>query len=143
MGNKGTQVYENKNIKTSERSISRKGAIMSPGQIDFLNQRHLPHRLTAQETGWLLGFSAYDITVLAAKRMLKPVGRPAQNSTKYYSTAQVQQLSGLASSLPLTATAIFATSSAKRRPGKAPAQGPARATLVQPNPSARGARSGR
>ena len=67
---------------------------MSPEQIDFLNQRHLPHRLTAQETGWLLGFTSYDITVLAANRLLKPVGKPAQNSTKYYSTAEVQRLWG-------------------------------------------------
>ena len=67
---------------------------MSPGQIDFLNQRHLPHRLTAQETGWLLGFSSNDITVLTSHRMLKPVGRPSQNSTKYYSVAQVGHLAG-------------------------------------------------
>jgi hypothetical protein len=67
---------------------------MSPEQIEFLNQRHLPHRLTAQETGWLLGFTSYDITVLATNRMLKPVGRPAQNSIKYYSTAQMQRLWG-------------------------------------------------
>ena len=94
MGNKGNQVYENQKNDTSEPSFDRKGAIMSPEQIEFLNQRHLPHRLTAQETGWLLGFSVYDITVLTARRMLKPVGQPAQNSTKYYSTAQIQRLWG-------------------------------------------------
>ncbi len=67
---------------------------MSPEQSDFLNRRHLPHRLTAQETGWLLGFSPHDITVLTSNRLLKPVGRPAQNSTKHYSTAQIQRLWG-------------------------------------------------
>ncbi len=67
---------------------------MSPEQTAFLNQRHLPSRLTARETGWLLGFSPYDITVLASKGLLKPVGKPAQNSTKYYSTAQIQSLHG-------------------------------------------------
>ncbi len=65
---------------------------MSSEQTSFLNQRHLPHRLTAKETGWLLGFSSYDITVLTSRSMLKPVGRPAQNSTKYFSTAQIQAL---------------------------------------------------
>ena len=65
---------------------------MSPEQIEFLNQRHLPYRLTAQETGWLLGFASYDITVLASHGMLKPVGRPAQNSTKYYSTVHLERM---------------------------------------------------
>lgn len=65
---------------------------MSPDQSNFLNQRHLPYRLTAKEAGWLLGFSTNDITVLTSNRMLKPVGRPSQNSTKYYSTLQVGQL---------------------------------------------------
>jgi hypothetical protein len=67
---------------------------MSPEQISFLNQRHLPYRLTAKEAGWLLGFSPYDITVLTSQRLLKPVGRPAQNSTKYYSTTQIERLRG-------------------------------------------------
>jgi hypothetical protein len=67
---------------------------MSPDQNNFLNQRHLPSRLTAKEAGWLLGFSTNDITVLTSNRMLKPVGRPSQNSTKYYSTLQVGQLAG-------------------------------------------------
>ena len=65
---------------------------MSPEQIEFLNLRHLPFRLTAKETGWLLGFSSNDITVLTTHRQLKPVGRPAQNSTKYYATAQIERL---------------------------------------------------
>jgi hypothetical protein len=65
---------------------------VSPEQSGFLNQRHLPYRLNARETGWLLGFSPYDITVLTSNRLLKPVGKPAQNSTKFYATAQIQAL---------------------------------------------------
>jgi len=65
---------------------------MSSDQNNFLNQRHLPFRLTAKETGWFLGFSSNDITVLTSHRMLKPVGRPSQNSTKYYSTVHMAGL---------------------------------------------------
>lgn len=65
---------------------------MSPEQLNFLNQRHLPYRLTAREAGWLLGFSSHDITVLTSHGQLKPVGRPSQNSTKYYSTVQIERL---------------------------------------------------
>ena len=67
---------------------------MSSDQSNFLNQRHLPYRLTARETGWLLGFSPNDITVLTSHSMLKPVGRPSQNSTKYYSVTHVGRLAG-------------------------------------------------
>jgi DNA-binding response OmpR family regulator len=65
---------------------------MTPEQTDFMNQRHLPCRLSAREAGWLLGFSSHDITVLTSQRHLKPVGRPAQNSTKYYATVQIESL---------------------------------------------------
>ena len=65
---------------------------MSPEQIAFLNQRHLPFRLTARQTGWLLGFTIYDITVLTSRRFLKPMGKPAPNSTKYFATAQIVAL---------------------------------------------------
>ena len=62
---------------------------MTSEQIAFLNQRHLPFRLTVRETGWLLGFSQHDIKVLTSKGYLKPVGKPAPNSTKFYCTAVI------------------------------------------------------
>jgi hypothetical protein len=65
---------------------------MSPEQSDFMNQRHLPYRLSAREAGWVLGFSWHDITVLTTQRHLKPVGRPSQNSTKYYATVELESL---------------------------------------------------
>lgn len=65
---------------------------MNPEQAAFLNQRHIPFRLTARQAGWLLAFSVYDIKVLTAKGYLKPVGKPAQNSTKFYSTAVIVKL---------------------------------------------------
>lgn len=79
---------------------------MSPDQAAFLNQRHLPSRLSAKEAGWFLGFSSYDVTVLTSHKLLKPVGRPAQNSTKYYSTATLKRLHGDAKWLDRASTLL-------------------------------------
>jgi hypothetical protein len=75
-----------------EGSSDWKGQAMSPEQVAFLNQRRLPFRLTAKQVGWLLGFTIYDITVLTSRRFLKPVGKPAPNSTKYFAMAQIVEL---------------------------------------------------
>jgi hypothetical protein len=49
----------------------------------------LPARLTAEQAGWVLNCQAHDIPALINARLLKPLGNPAQNSTKYFATADV------------------------------------------------------
>jgi hypothetical protein len=49
----------------------------------------LPARLTAEQAGWVLNCQPHDIPALIAARLLKPLGTPAQNSTKYFATADV------------------------------------------------------
>jgi hypothetical protein len=49
----------------------------------------LPARLTAEQAGWVLNCQQHDIPALIAARLLKPLGNPAQNSTKYFATADV------------------------------------------------------
>lgn len=61
-------------------------------QLQFLNLRHLPARLTAEETGWFLGFEAHQIPVLVAAGLLKPLGQPPRNGIKYFSTATLTEL---------------------------------------------------
>jgi hypothetical protein len=46
----------------------------------------LPVRLTAEQAGWLLNCQSHDIPALVNARLLKPLGNPAQNSTKYFAT---------------------------------------------------------
>ena len=43
----------------------------------LLSLRHLPARLNAEEAGWLLGFTKEEITILMAKKLLKPLGNPS------------------------------------------------------------------
>ena len=49
----------------------------------------LPSRLTAEQTGWVLNCQPHDIPALVNARLLKPLGNPSQNSTKYFATADV------------------------------------------------------
>ena len=66
---------------------------MNEQQRSFLSLLgNLPARLTQEQTGWVLNCQAHDIPVLVNARLLKPLGSPAQNSTKYFATADVVEL---------------------------------------------------
>ena len=66
---------------------------MSEEQHRFLRLLgHLPARLTAEQTAWMLNCQPHDVPVLVADRLLKPLGNPPPNSTKYFATADVLDL---------------------------------------------------
>ena len=66
---------------------------MNENQSRFLSLLgQLPARLTAEQTAWVLNCQAHDLPALVNARLLKPLGTPAQNSTKYFSTADVLEL---------------------------------------------------
>ncbi len=65
---------------------------MSPTTCEFLNLARLPARLNAEQTATLLGFMEHDIQILVRNRLLKPLGDPAPNGHKFFSTAEVQSL---------------------------------------------------
>ena len=50
---------------------------------------HPPARLTVEQAAWVINCQAHDIPVLVAARLLRPLGNPPQNGTKYFSTADV------------------------------------------------------
>jgi hypothetical protein len=49
----------------------------------------LPVRLTAEQAGWVLNCQPHDIPALIHARLLKPLGNPAVNGTKYFATADL------------------------------------------------------
>jgi hypothetical protein len=64
--------------------------VMKDDQHRFLSLLgQLPVRLTAEQAGWVLNCQVHDIPALVNARLLKPLGNPAQNSAKYFSTADV------------------------------------------------------
>jgi len=48
-----------------------------------------PARLRADQVAHLLNCSAHDIPILIGARLLKPLGSPAQNGTKYFATSEI------------------------------------------------------
>jgi hypothetical protein len=62
---------------------------MKEEQLRFLSAGQFPARLTAEQAGWILNCQPHDIPALIAARLLKPLGNPAQNSTKYFATVDV------------------------------------------------------
>jgi hypothetical protein len=51
-----------------------------------------PARMTASDAGEILGFGANEIPILVAKKMLKPLGKPVPNATKYFAAVQIKIL---------------------------------------------------
>jgi hypothetical protein len=49
----------------------------------------LPVRLNAEQAGWVLNCQSHDIPALVHARLIKPLGNPAPNSTKYFCTADI------------------------------------------------------
>lgn len=68
---------------------------MNDEQRQFLSLlRQPPARLTAEQTAWVLNCLPGDIAVLVAARLLKPLGNPLPNGTKYFSGTELLQLAG-------------------------------------------------
>lgn len=65
---------------------------MNPERERFLNLREKPARLLAEEVSHFLHCSPHDIPVLVAHGLLKPLGRPLDNSVKYFATATIREL---------------------------------------------------
>ncbi len=61
-------------------------------RLQFLNLQHFPARLTAEEAGWFLGFPEHQVSILIGIGLLKPLGQPAANGAKYFSTTTLCEL---------------------------------------------------
>ena len=58
----------------------------------LLRAPRLPGRLNSPQTAALLGMSAHDIPVLIRKKLLKPLGRPSQQASKYFGAVEIEKL---------------------------------------------------
>ena len=66
---------------------------MKEDQLRFLSLiGQLPARLTSEQAGWVLNCQPHDIPALVNARLLKPLGNPSQNSTKYFATTDVLEM---------------------------------------------------
>jgi hypothetical protein len=53
----------------------------------------LPARLSSEQAAWVLNCQAHDIPALVAAKLLKPLGNPPVNGTKYFATADLLEVS--------------------------------------------------
>lgn len=58
----------------------------------MLTLYRLPARLDVHQTAELLGFMDHDITILVRAKLLKPLGDPAPNGHKFFSSSELQVL---------------------------------------------------
>jgi hypothetical protein len=63
---------------------------VTPQQTEFLSWQVIPARLDATQAAWFLGFEPHEIPMLVAANLLKPLGHPARNSTKYFATEALE-----------------------------------------------------
>ena len=49
----------------------------------------IPGRLRAEEVAKILGFAEHDIPVLVRYKLLRPLGQPSQQSTKYFAAVEI------------------------------------------------------
>jgi len=68
----------------------------------------LPARLTAEQAGWVLNCQPHDIPALIHARLLKPLGNPSTNGTKYFATGDLLETAKDRSWLVKMTTAINA-----------------------------------
>jgi hypothetical protein len=60
--------------------------------IAFLNLAHQPARFNKEQTAAYLGFEPDHLAVLMQKGLLKPLGRPAPNSEKFFAKVDLDKL---------------------------------------------------
>lgn len=65
---------------------------MNSEQSEFLSWKIAPARLDTRQAAWFLGFRIHEIPILVASGLLRPLGHPARNSTKYFATGVLEAL---------------------------------------------------
>jgi hypothetical protein len=53
----------------------------------------LPARLNVEQAAWVLNCQAHDVPALVAAKLLKPLGNPPQNGSKFFATVEVLEAS--------------------------------------------------
>jgi hypothetical protein len=65
---------------------------MNPDIERFLNLRHFPASVSAEQAAAFLGISPHEIPILVSKGLLKPLGHPAPNGPKHFLMATLKDL---------------------------------------------------
>lgn len=80
-------------------------------------------RISAKNAGFLLGFDEDEISILSSQRILKSLGKPTPNATKYFARFYIESLMGDEGFLNKATQAIYDYHREKNGRKKNPAQG--------------------
>jgi hypothetical protein len=81
---------------------------MREEQQQFLTlMGRLPPRLSGEQAAWLLNCQPHDIPALIAAKLIKPLGNPPLNATKFFATADLLEASKDRHWLVRMSTAIY------------------------------------
>lgn len=69
-----------------------KQAMMNQERERFLNLREKPARVTMYEVSHILRCAVHDVRILVSRGLLKPLGHPADNATKFFAYDTLQEL---------------------------------------------------
>src|ERR1035441_8952480 len=66
------------------------GVALKEEQQRFLSLLgQLPARLTAEQAAWVLNCQPHDVPILVGARLLKPLGNPAANGSKFFAASEL------------------------------------------------------
>lgn len=66
---------------------------MNEHQLRFLSSiDEPPARLNYEQVAWILNCQSHDIPVLVRARLLKPLGQPPENGTKFFAATEILEL---------------------------------------------------
>jgi len=68
-------------------------SLYSAISCSLLNCRRLPARLNAEQCAAVIGVQVHDIPTLVRRGLLHPLGQVTANAVKYFSSAEIQELS--------------------------------------------------
>jgi hypothetical protein len=65
-----------------------------PQQPPHFNTHYRSHgRMHPEEAAKILGFQPFDIPILISAKLLKPLGNPSYNGSKYFAAVTIMELS--------------------------------------------------
>ena len=65
---------------------------MENDRRQFRSLAGLPARLTVEQSAAILGFQVHDMQTLMSAGLLRPLGQPVRNSTKYFAAVELEGL---------------------------------------------------
>ena len=81
-----------RNVNGPARNIRTALCSATMSELTVLDSRRLPARLDVRQTAMLLGVQEDEIQILMRAKLLKPLGDPAQNGHKYFSSSEIEAL---------------------------------------------------